>query len=282
MYATLRCIASALLVAAGPALADGSGTLYQEGKAIALVSAYAYRGPDPFDKTKEITTVVFADKPIDAAAANASADRGEAVSDQLRRAEATRVELNLQGDGSLQNVNINSPGSSGSQSGSGWYTLKLVRNDAKRIEGSFRSNEEADKKDGRFYDLKFALDLPGAPDLGAALPADGGEPGKAYRAYLAALKKGDIDALSKTMTQERSREIVAHRNDPDFKMMFAFIQESALRDPKIVKGYSKGDSATLELSGKDGDGNNATSVATMQKEGGSWRVAKESMTSHAQ
>lgn len=282
MSSTLRCLVSTLLLAAGPALADGSGTLYQDGKPMALVSAYAYRGPDPFDKTKEITTIVFADKPIDAAAANASADRGEAVSDQLRRAEATRVELNLESDGSLQNVNVNSPGSSGSQSGSGWYTLNLAHNDAKRIEGSFRSNDEEDKKSGRFYDLKFALDLPGAPDLGAALPADGGEPAKAYRAYLAALKKGDVDALTKTMTAERSREIVAHRNDPDFKMMFAFIQESALRDPKVVKGYSKGDTATLELSGKDGDGNKATSVATMQKEGGSWRVAKESMTSHSQ
>ena len=102
------------------------------------------------------------------------------------------------------------------------------------------------------------------------------------RAYLAALKKGDIDALAKTMTNERSAELIAHRNDADFKMMFAFIQSSAMQNPKFVKGHSKGDTATLELSGKDGDGNNATSIATMQKEGGTWRLAKESMTSHSQ
>lgn len=264
------------------AFADGSGTLYQDGKQTALVSAYAFRAPDPFDKTKQITTVVFATKPIDAASANAAVDRGEAVSDQFRQSEATRVELNLEGDGSVQNVNIMAPGSSGSQSGSGWYTLKLAHNDAKRIEGTFTSNDQADKKSGRYYDLKFALDIAGPPDLGAALPADGGEPGKAYRAYLAALKKGDIDALAKTMTHDRSAEILAHRNDADFKMMFAFIQQSALRDPKITKGFSKADSATLELSGKDGDGNAATSTATMQKEAGTWRLAKESMTSQAQ
>ena len=275
-------ICLALALAPALALADGSGTLYQDGKQTALVSAYAFRGPDPFDKTKVITTVVFADKPIDAKAANAAADRGEAVSDQLRQGDATRVELNLEGDGSVQNVNIMAPGSSGSQSGSGWYTLKLVHNDAKRVEGSFRSNDEADKKSGRYYDLKFALDIAGPPDLGAALPADGGEPGKAYRAYLAALKKGDIDALAKTMTHERSAEILAHRNDADFKMMFAFIQQSAMRDPKVTKAFSKGDTATLELSGKDGDGNAASSTATMQKEGGTWRLAKESMTSHSQ
>jgi|KBSMisStaDraftv2_1062788.scaffolds.fasta_scaffold33225_2 hypothetical protein len=282
MKVSARCLLLALALVPGLALAGGSGTLYQEGKQIALPNAYAYRGPDPFDKGKTITTVVFADKPIDAAAANAAADRGEAVSDQMRQKDATRVELNLEDDGSVQNVNINAPGSSGSQSGSGWYTLKLVKNDAKRVEGTFRSNDEADKKEGRFFDLKFALDIAGPPDLGAALPADGGDPGKAYRAYLAALKKGDIDALAKTMTNERSAELIAHRNDADFKMMFAFIQSSALQNPKFVKGNSKGDSATLELSGKDGDGNNATSIATMQKEGGTWRLAKESMTSHSQ
>ena len=282
MKVSARCLLLALALVPGLALAGGSGTLYQEGKQIALPSAYAYRGPDPFDKAKTITTVVFADKPIDAAAANAAADRGEAVSDQMRQKDATRVELNLEDDGSVQNVNINAPGSSGSQSGSGWYTLKLVKNDAKRVEGTFRSNDEADKKEGRFFDLKFALDIAGPPDLGAALPADGGDPGKAYRAYLAALKKGDIDALAKTMTNERSAELIAHRNDADFKMMFAFIQSSALQNPKFVKGNSKGDSATLELGGKDGDGNNATSIATMQKEGGTWRMAKESMTSHSQ
>jgi len=281
MHTHFKYLPLALAFASAFAWADGSGTLYQEGKATTLVAAYAFRAPDPFEKSKEITTVVFADKPIDAAAVNAAADRGEAVTDQLRSKNALRVELNLESDGSVQNVNINGPGFSGSQSGSGWYTLKLVHNDAKRVEGTFKSNDEADKKEGRFYDLKFALDLAGPPDLGAALPADGGEPGKAYRAYSAALQKGDINALAKTMTKERGDELLAHKNDPDFKMMFAFIQGTAMRNAKIVKGNSKGDTATLEVTGKDGDGNNATSIVTMQKQDGSWRLAKESMTSHS-
>ena len=264
------------------ACADGSGTLYQEGKPLALKHAYAYRGPDPFDKAQTITTVVFADKPIDVAAANAANDRGEAVEDQLRRAQATRVDLAIKGDGSMQNVNINSPGYSGSQSGSGWYTLKLVKNDDKRIEGVFQTNDEADKKEGRYYDFKFALDLAGAPDRGTALPADGGEPAKAYRAYIAALGKGDIDALSKTMTKERSAELLSHRNDPDFKMMFEFVQQSALRNPKYSKGFVKGETATLEFTGKDGDGNSTTSTTTMLREGGAWRLAKESTSTHVE
>jgi hypothetical protein len=282
MKSSLGCSLSILALAGGLAHADGSGTLYQEGKATALVGAYAFKAPDPFDKTKEITTVVFADKPIDIASVNAAADRGEALADQLRAKDALRLELNIEGDGSLENVNIVSAGSSGSQSGSGWYTMTLAKHDAKRIEGTFRSNDEADKKSGRYYDLQFALDLAGPPDLGAALPSGGGEPAKAYMAYLAALKKGDVDALAKTMTHERSAEILAHRSDPDFKTMLGFVQESAIRDPKFTKGFSKGDAATLELAGKDGAGNAATSTATMQKEGGSWRLAKESMSTHVE
>ncbi len=79
MKRSLGCSLTILALVSGLAHADGSGTLYQDGKPLALVSAYAYRGPDPFDKTKEITTVVFSDKKIDAAAANAAANRGEAV-----------------------------------------------------------------------------------------------------------------------------------------------------------------------------------------------------------
>lgn len=279
MTGVRRYLTSGLLLVAMSATAGGSGTLYQDGNPTALTSAYAFRGPDPFDDKAQITTVVFSDKPIDAVAINAESDRGAALGDQLRAKQATRVELNLQDDGTLQNVNISAPGSSGSQSGSGWYTLKLVHNDAHRVEGSFHSNDEADKKNGRYYALAFALDLPPAPSPGAPLPADGGAPGKAYRAYLAAMDKGDIDALLKTMSHERAAQIAEHRNEPDFKAMFAFIQAERLRNPKLGKGSVKGNRATLEVSGKDGEGNASAGTVTLLNEEGAWKLDKEAMGS---
>lgn len=267
-----------LALVSGLALADGSGTLYNEGKATTLKSAYAYRMPDPFEKSKQITRVVFADKVIDAAALKDTSDRDDAIDTQLRG--ATRVDLNLDADGSVQNVNIHADGYSGSQSGSGWYTLTLKHNDDKRVEGSFHTNDEADKKSGHYYDLTFALDLPAAPTPGAALPANGGDAGKAYIAYLAALKKGDIDQLAKSMSRTRSAELLAHRSEPNFKMMFGFIQSQALLGPKYVKGESKGDSATLEYDGKDGAGNAMSSTVAMVRESGAWKVEKETSTTH--
>ena len=280
MRPVLIYLSLGLALACGLAHADGSGTLYNDGKTIALKSAYAYRMPDPFDKTKQITRIVFADKIIDAAALNESSDRDDAIDSQLRG--ATRVELNLAGDDSVENVNIQADGSSGSQSGSGWYTLALKHNDDKRVEGSFHTNDEADKKTGHYFDLAFALDLPAAPAPGTALSANGGDAGKAYLAYLAALKKGDIDLLAKSMSKKRSAELLAHRSDADFKMMFGFIQSQALLTPKYFKGESKGDSATLEYDGKDAEGNAMSSTVTMVREDGAWKVEKDSTSTHSQ
>uniref|UniRef100_UPI003784487C hypothetical protein n=1 Tax=Dokdonella sp. TaxID=2291710 RepID=UPI003784487C len=122
----LGCVSSA-------AYADGSGTMYNDGKAIALPYAYAYRTADRFNKGQQITSVVFSDKAIDAAALADATDRGDALDDQLRG--ATRVELNIEADGNVQNLNIQMDGYSGSTSGSGWYTLDLKQNDDARIEG---------------------------------------------------------------------------------------------------------------------------------------------------
>ena len=66
-----------------------------------------------------------------------------------------------------------------------------------------------------------------------------------------------------------------------FKMMFGFIQSQALLGPKYIKGESKGDNATLDYDGKDGDGNAMSSVVTMVREGGAWKVEKESSTTHS-
>lgn len=280
MRHALRCLPLGLALVSTVAFADGSGTLYNEGKAIVLKSAYAYRMPDPFEKSKQITRVVFADKPIDAAALKDENDRDDAIDTQLRG--ATRVDLNLEADGNVQNVNTHVGDTSGSQSGSGWYTLTLKQNDDKRVEGSFRTNDESDKKSGHYYDLKFALDLPAAPTPGTPLPAGGGEPAKAYRAYLAAMDKGDIDALMKTMSRERAEQIAAHRNDADFKTMFAFIQGERLRAPKIGQGSTKGDLATLEVSGKNGDGQASTGTVTLVREGGAWKLSREEMSTHVE
>lgn len=272
-----QVISSLFVLASATAMADGGGSYFESGKETKLVDAYAFHMDDPFEKGKQITRIVFSDRDIDENALNNASDRDDAIGDQLRG--GLHIELNLDANGEMQNLNVMAPGSSGSTSGSGWYTLDIKRNDAQRVEGSFRSNDESEKANGRYYELNFALDIPGAPDLGEALPAGGGEPGKVYLSHLASLHKGDIDAMLKTMTKQRADELAAHRNDAEFKMMFGFIQSSAIRDPKYVSGHVSGDSATLEYTGKNADGGDVATTVSMKREGGAWKVEKESSKS---
>ena len=268
----------------GLAFADGSGTLIIKGQTTAFKTAYAYRHADDFQPDQQITTVVLSDKPIDVSKVNDAVDREDALKTQLRELNGNRVELNIRADGTVENVNTMTDGTSGSVSGSGWYAIDLKRNDDKRIEGTFRSSDEKDKKEGSsgYFDLKFALDLPGAPDLGTPLPADGGELGKVYRAYSVAVQKSDVDAMIKFMVKARAASVQSHRTDPNFNTMLGFIRESAIKDAKIVKGYTKADNGTLTVSGKDGSSSNVESTISFAREDGAWRIGKESVTSLAQ
>jgi hypothetical protein len=160
---TAVLVLMSLTAGSGQALADGSGSLVAKGQATVLTNAYAYRHADDFHPDKQVTTVVFSDKPIDAAKINGAKNREDELKSQLRVQHASSVELNIRPDGSVQNVNTASDGSSGSASGSGWYKIDLKQNDDKRIEGTFRSSDEKDKTEGStgFFDLKFAFNLAG-------------------------------------------------------------------------------------------------------------------------
>ncbi|MGH8122660.1 MAG: hypothetical protein ACREPT_07785 [Rudaea sp.] len=102
-----------------------------------------------------------------------------------------------------------------------------------------------------------------------------------YRVYQAALQKGDIDALEATMTQARAAEFEKQRNSLEFKLMFGFIRDSALRDSKVEKVEVNGNDATLSANGKDSSGNASTESVHMLNESGQWRIEKVSTSTQA-
>jgi len=140
--------------------AAGSGEMTRKGQTTKLPNAYAYRQADHFDKSKMITTVLFTTKPLDTAKIDAASEQIDAAEAQLRQLEASYVELDIAADGSLEMIGFFAPGVS--VSGGTSDKPVLTHNDARRIEGSFRSTDEKDKTGdfGGYYDLKFALDIP--------------------------------------------------------------------------------------------------------------------------
>lgn len=112
-----------------------------------------------------------------------------------------------------------------------------------------------------------------AADAGKALPADGGDPGKAYMAYHKAIVSGDLDSLKKLVTAEQVKSM----DDPDFKKMFPMMQSMTAKDIKITGGTMNGNAATLNAEGTDPMGGGKTKgTIQMVLEDKQWKVKEDS------
>src|SRR4029079_13747857 len=93
---------------------------------------------------------------------------------------------------------------------------------------------------------------------GTKLPADGGEPGKAWQAYRKAIASGNVAAIKKSVVAE----MASQTDDPDFKKMIPMIQAMQPKHVKIDGGTVDGDTATLLVT--DTDEKNSHATVTMR------------------
>ncbi|HSE39125.1 MAG TPA: hypothetical protein VLH08_00045 [Acidobacteriota bacterium] len=111
------------------------------------------------------------------------------------------------------------------------------------------------------------------------LPADGGEPGKAYMAYTKAFASGDIAALKKMVSADRAKQL----DDPQMKEMLPMMQALQPKDIKITGGTMTSKEATLNAEGKaEGATEKQTGTIHMILEDKTWKVEKESWKSGMQ
>lgn len=109
-----------------------------------------------------------------------------------------------------------------------------------------------------------------------ALPADGGEPGKAYMEYCKAIKDGKMDVLRKLVSSERAKQM----DSPDFKQMFPMIQAMMAKDIKVTGGTMTAKEANLTAEGKDTLAGGVTKGEIhMVLEDKQWKVEKDSWKS---
>jgi hypothetical protein len=270
--AMLLCLFYAL-----PTLATSTGKLTVNGKTANLTHAYAAKRKDPFDKSKTVTYLVFADQEVPAAALF---DMGDMMM-WADKAHPQILTVTVDADGQVISTSVESPNlvKMGQISGVGKQQLELTANDAKHVVGRFYLPKEEEFFDNHYsYDVRFDapyVDAPKEPGVeslkGAKLPAGGGEPGKAYLAYTKTIAAGDVKALKKAVASEHAKDF----DDPDFAKMFPLVQAMQAKNIKVTGGAVDGDKATLIVTGKDGD---ATSNGTVEmvREGGAWKVSKES------
>jgi hypothetical protein len=109
-----------------------------------------------------------------------------------------------------------------------------------------------------------------------ALPADGGEPGKAYLEYCKAIKDGKMDMLKKLVSSERAKQM----DSPDFKKMFPMIQAMMAKDIKVTGGTMTSKEANVTAEGKDTMMGGVTKGEIhMVLEDKQWKVEKDSWKS---
>ncbi|MDX1384339.1 MAG: hypothetical protein R3190_11880, partial [Thermoanaerobaculia bacterium] len=128
------------------------------------------------------------------------------------------------------------------------------------------------------YDLRFAADLsdPNAP-IGPPLPAGGGEPGKAYTAWVAAVHSGELDRIRALMPadmQEMLEEEIEGRSDEEVAEMLEMLTLFTPADAKVVGGSSDGDTAILDVTGTM-EGEAVKGEVTMNRVNGTWILVGE-------
>jgi hypothetical protein len=113
-------------------------------------------------------------------------------------------------------------------------------------------------------------------DHGAALPAGGGQPGKVYLAYAAALKARDAAALKTLMVARRVSAMEQAEKAGELKeFMQSLADDHDMVSVKVGKGFATADTAVLQVSGTSPLDIKRSGEVILRKEKDVWRVSAE-------
>jgi hypothetical protein len=135
-------VAGACCIAVSASAADVSGSFNSTDTkygahpyAVTVTDGVAYRAAARFDADKQVTVVVLADKPIDAAALTAAPDRRAAVKQQMEAAKGDYVEWEVSEGSNSPTLAEHVASQSGVNNLSDMFTAAYKTNDANHIAG---------------------------------------------------------------------------------------------------------------------------------------------------
>lgn len=257
-----------------------SGTLTINGKGIPLKYAYAMAQPNTFDASKNDIAILLTEKSLAEETLKGIADLREATRNQQGWAF---FKINSAGKSIYEVIDHPSlkEGKYGQIQMSGFthagFLPKKMGKD--RVEGSFATSKPEDFMTYKYeINAEFSAPLLKAklpdplPDAktGKALPADGGEPGKVYKAHRRAIRDKDITALRRTAPEEQTK----NRSDKDLEDLLDFLKTMSPDTPKIVRGYAKDNRAVLYVEGVL-EGEKQYGTVEFAARGKSWYIIKE-------
>jgi hypothetical protein len=274
-------------LAAVPALKIGAaaGTLTLDGKPLPLRHAYALAQPNTFEKTKIDIAVALTEKPLPAETLR----NVEKLEDALRNVRGYAFfKINEEGKPIHEVVSHPTLGADTLQM-SGFtraeFTAKVFGKEKDRVEGTL-ATEQPETFVGHRYELRVDFNaalhqakkpepLPDARN-GKALPAGGGDPGKAFMALHAAIVQRDLAAVLKL------NGAMPDPLPPEDKLKagLEFMAEMEPDAPKITSGFIRGDRAVLYVTGVK---ENVAQYGTVEvaRRNGAWLVTRQSWSDSA-
>lgn len=224
------------------------------------------------------THVYLSDVPMDARKVAAAFHASSAAEQQLGEASAgyVRVCINTEGDECGLYFSHNNPNASFNTSGYG--TFKLDAAPAGRVAGSWVL-AEPDDFFGETYDFELRFDVAITPPPGKPLPADGGDPGKAYRAWIAAVAKGDLPVLRAMVGGDYNGWRIKSEDADDVKSALKDLRDGTPLQARILRGRIDGDAAVVWVEGKDRDDILRRGRVLLQRVDGGWRYMEADLDS---
>ena len=170
----------------------------------------------------------------------------------------------------------NKPNASFNSAGYGAFKLEPAA--AGRIAGRWVLAEPGDFF-GETYDFDLVFDVAVTPPPGTPLAADGGEPGKAYRAWIAAVAKGDLPVLRALVGGDYNGWRLNSEDQGNVKEALKDLRDGTPLQARILRGRIDGDSAVLWVEGKDRDDILRRGRVQMQRVEGVWRYVEADLDS---
>ncbi len=251
------------------------GNFVLDGKTHAIDHVQARTDENPFEKSKKDILVLLTDEAVaetdfDLYSLDSLAESGK-IHGILVRLDDAKQATGLIVLGTVQ------------RSGNSVCGFESRKFDLSRVAGKVYL-EKPDESFGRKYTFEVEFDtdvkdkvVPAVDEnSGTPLPADGGEPGKAFREYEKAIESGNPTELKKYLAPEQAKKL----EDPQAANMLGLMKMMRAKEVKIVKGMLQGDRAILTVEGKDPLSSNViTGSVRMLKTDGQWVLEKESWTS---
>lgn len=254
-----------------PAGGPGVEGTYDIGGRFAFKDAVAHRTADW--EGRKVVVVLF-DRPIDRAALTRSLDVEGVVAAAKEEGSWAQLEFGEDGTWKMAQHQLRYQGgsSSGTKFDGAFAATMKATIEGGRVTGKVRAAFE----EGYAVDLTLALPIT-EPPAGTALPADGGEPGRAVRACAAAFASKalpDVQRLCEARLGEFIASAIAQKeSDPWTRSWAGECQVAAVSNLAVQDGVVAGDQARVRASGGWDDDRKCGGDVFLARENGAWRVS---------